>query len=395
MEKIVENSSENSQSPAPTLELLSSVDFKVGGSPEPKTGDNTNILNSLLNGAPTKETKEAGTGENGTPPATPENNSQQNNTNTEQQSENEPIEIEAEQFSYLLSDATEGKIQNLDQIFQILEENQRLQQLVDNPSNLFKDPNQKMTYEFLNDYKAGDFDSGIQAFAKLKSLDIANMKPEDALKEKYVLENMKYGIGRVESEKMFQAEVDEKYSKYGELANQFISKDGVDAKKALSEMQSKFTTPKVDEQQAAQEQQLQVQREQYAQAVNHSLNGFKSLMFDITGKEENNFNFEVANTNEVADAMNDPQGFLNSRWTGSNGFNVEQMKNDIAILQNLDRIIEGISTHAMTLGKEQAIRERNNIQNRNDQQASNANQGGSSIPKNFTEAIMNADIKRV
>ncbi len=394
MTNIIENISESGNSPVViSNEAASNLEFKIGGTASQK--EPNALANNLTTGE--KQPTEPIPGEpiNNQPTNQQENTSNSNNTNPTQQN-NYPVEITAEDFSSILSDATEGRIKDVNQVYQILEENTRLKEQLENPASLFKDATQRSIYEFLNDFKAGDFDSGIQGYARLKSLDIANMKPEDALKEKYIQDNLSYGISRVDSEKMFQAELDKKYGGYEEdVASRFIAKDGIDAKKALLEMQTKYTTPKVDEQAALVEQQRQANIQQYSQAVSKSMEGFNSLVFDLNGTPENNFTFEVKDTQSIADAINDPQAFLNSRWTGPNGFNAEQIKQDIAILSNLDNIIEGIANHAINIGKEIAIRERINVPTKTTPAPSNAPGGGGAIPKDMKEAILMASVKKM
>lgn len=407
MENLVDNNEGNGQGAASVLEMLSAsttLTEKQTPASNPGSPSITDLLGGGSGEQNAEEKKETTTETTNTTTNTEQNsqqqNTQQSNTNTDTQSEHQQEtveEISQETFSALLSDATEGQIQSLDQVYQLMEENKRLTKLAENPAGLFTDPTQKSIYEFLNAYKASDFDSGIQAYARVKSLDIQNMKPEDALREKYVLDNMKYGLTRAESEKMFQSEFDKKYGELGDLTDQFLKKDGYEAKKALAEMQEQYTKPKVDDQRAVMEQQAKVQQEQYSSAIQKTLEGYKSLIIGIDDKAENDFTFELEDLPSVVDAMNDPQGYLNSRWVDQKGdINAAQIKQDITILQNLDKILDGVVKHATTIAREEAIRERNNITNKNNPAASNAGQGsGGGTPKNWTESLMNATIKKV
>jgi hypothetical protein len=316
------------------------------------------------------------------------------NQPTEQTQEANPIEIDHEEFSSLLSDATDGKITSLDQVYQIIEENNRLKQIAENPATAFKTPEQKQLFEFLNSYQSNDYESGIQSFARLKSLDIDNLKPEDAIKERFIMEHSKFNIARDEAEKLFQIEFDEKYQKYGELAASAIKKEGYEAKIALSEMKNKFTTPVVDEQKVKNEEQVRQQQELYLDTVENSLKGFNALVIGID--DENEFAYEIEDTESIREAMVNPQEFLNSRWLGSDGqLNAEQMKQDFAVLNNLDRIIEQVTVHAMNIAKEQSIRERNNIPDRNSPPASNAGQGNGGIPQSMEEAILKGTVRNL
>lgn len=299
----------------------------------------------------------------------------------------EPFEIDHEEFSSLLSDATEGKVKSLDQVYQILEENARLKQIAENPANAFKTPEQKQLFEFLNSFQSNDYESGIQSFARLKSLDIENMKPEDAIKEKYIMESSKFGVSREEAEKLFHIEHEEKYSKYGDLAASAIKREGYEAKIALSEMKNKFTTPIVDEQKATNEEQVRQQQEQYLQTVEKSLEGFTSLLIGID--DENELAYEIQDIESIREAMENPQEFLNSRWIGADGkLNGHLMAQDVAILNNIENIIQQVSVQAMTIAKENLIRERNNIANKNSPPASNAGMGNGGIPQTMEEAIL-------
>jgi len=310
----------------------------------------------------------------------------------------QPIELTSDQLAPILSDATEGFVNNVEELHSIIEANKsmqlRLQELEKNPVGVFKDPQQAAIAKFLLDYKGGDFHTGIQTYAKLQSLDIPNMKAEDALRESYIMDKSQVGISRTDAEAMFSIEFDKKYGEYGEHAEKFINADAYEAKRKLDAAKQTFTAEKpADSQVVAKEQAATEARQRFEQDVEKATTGFKSLTFaELTENPANDFTFEVENPAEIADAMNDYQGWFNSRYGAENGgFNTEQMKQDLTLIQNYGRISQELFNHGRVLGKEEAIMERNNIPNRNDA-AISQHAGDGSIPQSMEEALKNAKI---
>ncbi len=127
------------------------------------------------------------------PDGTQQQNTAENTitTNTTQE-----IELDDEAVGSILSDVTNGQLKSIAQINQILEENARLKAQVENPTTLFKTGEERALFEFMKNYHGGDYSTGIQTYARLQSLDIPQMKSEDALREVYVLEQAKAGITR-------------------------------------------------------------------------------------------------------------------------------------------------------------------------------------------------------
>ncbi len=308
------------------------------------------------------------------------------------------IELDDDQLSEILSDATKGLVKDVNHLLQIGQENQRLQaeikQLRENPADIFSSPEQKKIYEFLSGFKGNDYEAGLQTYARLQSLDITNMNPEDALREDYIMEQAKYGIPRNEAEQMFSTEFDEKYSQKGELAKNFIQKDSYLAKQRLQAAKTEFTTPKVDEQKDDSEQKLQQVREDYVKAVEDSISGYKSLsLVGLTENPENDFTFEVPDLKPIADALNDYQGYFSQRYVTPDGkVNTEQLKMDTTRIIYQEKIDKMLFDHGTNVGREMEIAKRNNIPNKNEKPVSNiSGQGGNH--KTLAEAILAGEFK--
>lgn len=336
----------------------------------------------------------------GTPKTTtPKGTQQQNtpeNTNTTNTSQNQEIELDDEAVGSILSDVTNGQLKSVAQINQILEENAKLKAQVENPTALFKTGEERALFEFMKNYHGGDYSTGIQTYARLQSLDIPQMKSEDALREVYVLEQAKAGITRDKAEKMFQVEFDKKYGDLGELAEDFINKDGFFAKNALSASKQQFATPPVDAQQAEREQAIQKAQEQFSKTVDKEFSDYKGITISgLTENPNDNFNYEVKDVKVVEMAVRDQQTFFNNRYIGrdENGqtfFNGELMKMDMTRLIHGDEMDAELFKHGMMLGKERGIMERQNIPNSNTPPPSNISGTGNNIPKTLSESLTNA-----
>ena len=312
----------------------------------------------------------------------------------------EEIELDDEQFGSILSDATGGAIKSVHQIHEILQENQRLRELAENPVTAFKDPQKKALFEFLDKYQGADYATGIQNYARLQSLDIANMSPKDALKEAYLLDAGKAGVTRDKAEKMFEYEYDEKYASKGDLEEAFVARDSMEARKRLAAEKNEFTATKVDEHEQQNNEALRQARELYESSVSSVFNNdkgeFKTLDFvELSDNPEDDFFFEIPNTKQIEAAMLDYQAWHSSQYISDGKFNAEKMKNHIALAMNYEQISQQLFEHGVRRGKEAAILERNNIPNRNSPPASSISANGvGAIPKTMAEALMAGTVRK-
>lgn len=379
-----------------TFDSLKAEDFTFGTAPvkppvAPPTG-NANPINT-----PPLTSNEGGK-EPVTPPAnaegaktTPEPNIQNaspNPTNTPPA----PLEIDDHQFGDLLSDATKGAITSVDKIFELVEENKRLRELQQNPENFFDSPEKKKIYGFLSKYHGSDYEMGIQTYARLASLDMTKMAPLDILKESFLMEQSRLGTSREIAEKMFQIEFDEKYASKGELSDAYIKADSVEARRKIEAVKNELSMPKVDDQQAEQEQRMQKAQEGYVKSVAAALDGYKVLTLgNLTDKQENDFNFEIEDLKPISDAMYDYQNFFNSRYvTPEKTVNTELLAMDLTRILYQEKIDKMLFEHGTNVGKEMEIAKRNNIGTPSDKAASNLTGGGSgSQPKDVWDAISN------
>jgi hypothetical protein len=317
--------------------------------------------------------------------------------NTEKVVEAPTFEIDDNQLGSILSDATQGLIKDVNHLFQITEENARLTEelnaLRQNPSALLTDPQQKKIYEFLSSYKGSDYETGLQSYARLQSIDIENMSPEAALKEDYIMEQSKYGIPKAEAELMFETEFEEKYASKGDLAKNFILKDAYGAKQRLREAKSEFTTPKVDAQEVEKNQMIERVRDEYIKSVDNSIRDYKSIsLIGLTDNPENDFTFEVEDIKPVSEAMNDYQSFFNSRYLVDGKIDTEKLKLDTTRLIYQEKFDKMLFDHGTTIGREMEIARRNNIPNSKDKPASNL-MGRGAVPNTFADALMGAKFK--
>jgi hypothetical protein len=307
------------------------------------------------------------------------------------------IEIGDDQIGGLLDEITGGAIASVEQINQILAENRALKELQENPANLFKNQEQKKIYEFLSKYQGADYGQSLQTYAKIQSLDIANLSADDAIREDFILEKGKYGISRSEAERMFDFEVEEKYASKGELAETYKKIDAQQAKQRLEALQKELTTPApVDEQEQELQQKRQQAQESYVKAVDSVIPNYKIL--SLTGLTENaneDFHFELEDVKPVENAMRDYQSFFSNRYVTPDGsVNAELLAMDLTRILYQEKIDKHLFDHGTNIGKEMEIARRNNIPVNNGDRASNIS-GNGKAPANIYDAISNATIKEV
>lgn len=317
---------------------------------------------------------------------------------TKNEASTEEFEITPEDLGSFLKEETQGFINDVTELHAIIDTNRQLQErikeLEENPIGVFKDPKQASIAKFLMDYKGGDFHTGIQTYAKLQSLDIPNMKAEDALRETYVMDKAQAGISRTDAEEMFKVEFEKKYGEYGDLGEKFVNADAFEAKKKLEDAKKSFTVEQTkDDGQAVQkEQEFKQARERFEQQTKESLDGFDSLILDqLTDNPEDDFVFKVENVDQIAGAMHNYQGWFNERYVSDKGINTEQMKQDQAVIHNFEKISKTLFEHGRFRGKEEAIKERQNIPNKNNAAESNF-PGKGSIPETMEAALLKAKL---
>lgn len=329
----------------------------------------------------------------------------QNSTKTEdtpvKQDDNEFV-VTPEDLGSFLNDETEGAIKTVSELHTIININRQLQErikeLETNPLSAFKDEKQASIAKFLMDYKGGDYHTGIQTYAKLQSLDIPNMKAEDALREAYIMDRAQQGISRTDAEEMFTIEFDKKYGDYGDKAEKFMSADAWEARKKLQDAKESFTVEpkKEDNQSAQQEEMFKEQRMIYEQSVDKAFKSekgeeFKTIILsELTDDPKNDFVFEIENPAEIKDVLLDYQASFAQRYgLEGGGFNAELMKMDQAIIHNFGKISQELFKHGETIGYEKAIMERQNIPKKTDA-APTQHAGKGDIPLTFKESLMQA-----
>lgn len=314
------------------------------------------------------------------------------NTPTDTPAGDHPIEINDQDLGHLLSDATKGAIGSVQDMMALVEENNRLRKLYENPAELFQDPEQRKIYEFMSKFRGSDYGASLQTYAHLHNLDIPKLSAEEALREDFVMEQSKFGIPRNKAEQMFQLEFEEKYSSKGELADAYLQRDSFEAKKRLDAARNEFTAEKVDAQQAEQQQRIQQAQENYTRSAEETLNGYKSLsLVGLTDNPENDFHFEVEDTRSVEEAMFNYQGFFNSRYVNEGTVNTELLAMDLTRLIHQEKIDKMLFDHGTTVGREMEIAKRNNIPPKGETPASNiGNQGG--VPGSFMEALLGGSV---
>ncbi len=302
----------------------------------------------------------------------------------EEEQEDEEFIVTPEDLGSFLADETEGVIKNVNQLHEILQTNaqlqERIKELEANPMSLLKDPRQASIAKFLMDYKGDDFSTGIQTYARLQSLNIAEMKSEDVLREAYVMDKAQQGISRTDAEDMFSIEFDRKYSEYGDKAEKFINAEAFDARKKLEAAKLAYTVEetKDDDSSVQQEREYQEARDRYVQSTEQAFNNdkgeFTSIILEgLTDNPEHDFTFELENPGEIKDLMLDYQKGFNERYgLSGGGFNAELMKNDLAIARNFEKISQELFKHGETIGYERAIMERQNIKKKDDVVVSNS-----------------------
>jgi hypothetical protein len=354
---------------------------------------------------PTEQKSPEATGDSGETVPPVESNANPTNENTDpttQTTDSDVFEVTDEDLGSILGDATQGAIQNVEQLHQILEQNrvlqERLQAIEKNPVGVLNDPHKEAIAKFLFDYKGGDFHTGIQTYAKLHSLNIAEMDAEDALREDYVMSKTKAGLSRSKAEEMFNFELENKKVTYGDQYENFLAADAFEAKQRLSQAKSDSmaTTPQVDDLQAQKEQEFTQARERFEQSVeqvfkNEKGEEYKSLSVSaLTDNPEDDFNFEIKDADQIKDAMYDWTGWFNQRYASSNGANTELMKQDLTIIHNFPEISQQLFEHGKNYGIEQAIKERQNIPSKKEPAPTKLSGNDNGIPQNWEQAFKGA-----
>ncbi len=304
----------------------------------------------------------------------------------------DPIDLSDEDVNDIISQASGGRLNSIDELEAKLA---RLEELEQNPSALFSDPNKRTIFEFLNKYQGSDFNTGLQQYGKLQKMDLESMDAETALKEVHMIESLNKGLTQEDAEKHWDYLKAEKYDSKGDIGETLKKFDAVDAKAKLAELKQATTVPKVDTQQEQAAAKAQENRESYLSQVEYAIQNeqgqFKSLKISFSDNPEDDFNYEVEDPTSVNESLRNYGDFCNQRYGTDGNYNVEQMKVDLALIHNGEAMMQKIFEHGINVGKERNMKERTNTPAVNTP-VSNA-QNNSSLPSSLSDSIM-AGIKR-
>lgn len=311
-----------------------------------------------------------------------ENTQSTNNTT----SEPEEINLDESQVGDLLGDLSGGKIKSIDQLNDLI---QRLE-AAEKAEPRFRNEQEKKAFEFLSKYNGSDYAQGLSDFAKLQSMDVQSMDSKTALKEWRIYELTNRGMSKEEAESLFEYEYAKKYDSEGEIGEILLKSDAFDAKGKLSQLQKDSLLPAKVDTQAAEDQEYEAERSNFlSEVANHFDNEhgqFNEISFSFSDNPDEDLNFEIENPQSVRSAVEDYANWFKDRYITDGKCNIESLKVDLAIIQNLDSILQKVITHGISIGEERKVRERTNTPITNEK-VSNAPQGKTVT---LSDALMNA-----
>lgn len=311
-----------------------------------------------------------------------EEDTQSINTN----SKPEEINLDESQVGDLLGDLSGGKINSIDELNQLI---QRLED-AEKAEPKFRNEQEKKVFEFLSKYNGSDYAQGLSDFAKLQSLDVQSMDSKTALKEWRIYELTNRGMSKEEAESLFEYEYAKKYDSEGEIGEILLKSDAFDAKNKLAQLQKDSLLPAKVDSQAAEQQEHEAERSNYLSEVEKHFDNehgqFNELSFSFSDNPDEDLNFEIENPQSVRSAVEDYANWFQGRYIHNGQYDIEALKVDIAIIQNLPSILQKVITHGISIGEERKVRERTNTPISNEK-VSNAPQGKAVT---LSDALMNA-----
>lgn len=272
--------------------------------------------------------------------------------------------------------ASNGQIKDLSNLSSILKENQELKTRTAEPQ--FESEKQKSLYEFLSKYSGDDYAVGLQHYIRLDSIDTKSLDFKSAIKEQYIIENLKIGIPAHLSEQNFEDEFQEKYSeddnrtpfklqREGELAKRFLASEK-DSIKTTLPVKNEVDTAKQEQEQRQYQAAIQDYEAKVKKTLYSDQGEFDSLDFSFGDTPEEQFSFKIPDIAPIEEGLMDYQeGFFNPRYAirDSNGaitsFDTEKMRNDLAILNHYPDMLAQTAEHFKKVGTLEAIKQRANI----------------------------------
>lgn len=289
--------------------------------------------------------------------------------------------------------ATNGKIKDLGNLAQILKENEELKSRPTEPQ--FGNEKQKSLYEFLSKYSGEDYTAGLQHYMRIDALDPKSLDSKSAIKEQYIIDNLKIGIPAHLSEQNFEDEFQEKFNeddnrtpfklqREGELAKRFLLSEK-DSIKATLSVKNEVDTA----QQEQEEKQFQAARLDYESRVKQSLHGdkgaFEAIDFSFGDTPDEKFSFKIPDVKPIEEGMMDYQeAFFNPRYAMKDangrisGYDTDKMRNDLAILNHYPEMLQQTADHFKKVGTLEAIKQRVNITTPEQRQSVVSNNGADS-----------------
>lgn len=296
---------------------------------------------------------------------------------------NDSFELDEQQVDDLIQERLGISV---DQIQAILTENEQLREKAKGLQ--FASEKHQKAYEFINKYSGSDWGAGLERFAKLHSLDVEKMDPKDAMKELFYQQNP--SLPKDKADKLFEYDFNSKYGAIDdeEIAQHKTQIDGNKAKEDLLKMQSETQSVKSNEDYS----QAEKSRADYLKGVEDSIADFDNISLSIDEDPDSEFNFEITNKDEIREAMSDiNQLITKAGWVDQKGaFNYDQMKADVALLFNKDKILQNYYQHGQEVGKEKLLREMQNKTPKERKQVQNPKPGPRNADEALAEAIMNS-----
>jgi hypothetical protein len=269
------------------------------------------------------------------------------------------ISLDESQVGDLLSGLSGGKITSIKDLNALVE---KAQQAESTPK--FTNPQQQKVFEFLSKYPGSDFSQGLSDFAKLQSLDISSMDNKSALKELQIMESMKKGLSKEKAEALFEHNFAKKYESEGDIGEILLESDAADAKAKLQELQKDALLPAVDTNVKSEDKAYEQERATFLSEVEKNFNNeqgqFKELKLSFSDNKDEDLTFEISDPKSVRSGVEDFGNFFQSRYISDKGYDIDRLKIDVAVLSNLENILQTVFEHGANAGKERGIRERTN-----------------------------------
>lgn len=189
------------------------------------------------------------------------------------------------------------------------------------------------------------------------TLDVDGMNAETAVKAQLALDNPDLTTEEVNDlfEGKYKLDEDEYSEREIKASKAMLKADGNKALRSLNELKEKYKSPVKQE---SKQSQSSLVPEGFEQQFNESLSSLESFEFDLGDGNTYTHKLDEGNLSSIKFNPNDPM----ARWRNNDGsIDANAMTDELALLSNLDNIVQGAVKQAVYNTREQDVKSKKNV----------------------------------